>query len=119
MLPYRTAMMRALNRALVHRDSSIFVVIKFSDRDNYVLITHSKDTFMGTAEVIMHHYVTFILRFVKAQYLTLKARHGVADEPERGSSLDSIAALLISDNLFISTMMQKLNELTVDQVHLV
>ena len=119
MLPYRTAVLRALNKAFMNKDTSIFVVVKFTNQDNYVLITNTKETFMGTAEVLMQRYLVFILHFVRNQYLTLKARHGVANEPERGSSLDKLATLITTDDLFISAMTQKLHELTIDQVHIV
>jgi hypothetical protein len=113
MLPYRTTLLRALNKAFNHQDTSIFIVIKLSDQDQYVLITNSKETFMGSAEILMQQYINFILHFVRHQYLTLKARHGVADEPDQGATLCYIAELLVSDNLFIEALTQRLQDLTI------
>jgi hypothetical protein len=116
---YKDALLEAFQRAMNKRATKIYLVIKLADSDNLILITASRDVLMGTYSSLMFRYVHHILSQIHRQYLKIKRRYGVSDEPEGGDTPLYLENFLLTRHLFLNALITKIEELSVDQLRFV
>jgi len=113
---YETALMESLLRTLNHKESKIYLVIQLSASENVILITAEKEIFVGTINPIIKQYISHIMQKVHENYMKLKTRQDVTDEPEGGHTPDTIANFILTKDSFLQAVRQKIDNVTVDQI---
>ena len=108
--------MESMLRTLNHKKSKIYLVIQLAASENVILITAEKEIFVGTIDPVIKQYISHIMQKVHENYMTLKTRQDVTDEPEGGHTPETITSFILSRDLFLQAVKQKIDNVIVDQI---
>lgn len=119
MIPFQSAIQRAIRQTFQLSESSIFVVVRLPDRIDHILVTNNKKVFHGNFRAILQEYVSFLTSLVQVYYLQLKLRHGIFDEPDGFESPDSLNSYLLNNQLFHNGVIAKLDNLGEQNIRII
>ena len=111
MIPFQTALLRAVRQSFQLPESSIFVVVRLPDRVHRILVTNNKRVYYGTLRTILQGYISFLISLVQIHYLQIKLRQGISEEPNGIASPQFLHSYLFENRIFHNAIIAKLDNL--------